>query len=422
MKTWALVLAGALVAASAPAHAEETCDLDLGELISTAVHIRSAEIGMARAPLQSPASSEVAASANSATDDPTPDASFPALIAMHLGVPTSTSDTGAITFNLTPFAIVAARNPDVIDDQTQYAKYEKMRKIGLALTLGGTGEAFDRDGDGVVDDALQAEDLSDIVSAELRYQFHGTRDRRDRDSRDKYFRGTDADFVRAAGALGVVSAKVATFVTSNIPPQSNSLWCMADAETLAATKAEVIDPSVPDIVHFLAVREDLLEEIDSSPIWTAVAGVTRRKDDFGPDLWWAGVRSAGGMGPDMGWSFTLDYGVTESLAGGDDAKRVKAGLEWAMLLAKRWVGKDGVRASLSGSYEKWQDVPGATDDTIGKLNFKLNFPLTDTINVPLSITWANKKALLQDESEMLGYIGFTFDFDGALRKALLPPQ
>ena len=41
--------------------------------------------------------------------------------------------------------------------------------------------------------------------------------------------------------------------------------------------------------------------------------------------------------------------------------------------------------------------------SLGKLNFKLNFPLTDTINVPLSITWANKKALLQDESEKRGF-------------------
>jgi hypothetical protein len=66
-------------------------------------------------------------------------------------------------------------------------------------------------------------------------------------------------------------------------------------------------------------------------------------------------------------------------------------------------------------------VPGAADDNVGQLNFKVNFPLTDTISIPISLTYANKKALLQDESEIRGYIGFTFDFDGALRKALLAP-
>jgi hypothetical protein len=48
----------------------------------------------------------------------------------------------------------------------------------------------------------------------------------------------------------------------------------------------------------------------------------------------------------------------------------------------------------------------------------LSYPLTATISIPLSITWANKTALLQDEAETRGYIGFTFDFDGALRSAL----
>jgi len=422
VKTRASALAGILLSVSGLVSAQETCDLTPLEVAAEAVRLRSVDLGLYTEPLQSPASSEVAAPAETATDDPVPDASFPALIAMHLGVPTSASDTGAMTFNLTPFAIVAARDPDVIDDQAKYARYENLRKFGLALTLGGTGEAFDRDGDGVVDDALEAQDLSDIVSAELRYRFRGTRDRRDPGNTALYFKETSDAFTAAASAFAEIGRKLVPVVQGTIAAQASGLYCPSDAKALAAAQGEVIDRHAASVADFINKRHDVLEEIDSSPIWTLVAGVTQRKDDFGPDLWWAGVRSAGGMGPDMGWSFTLDYGVTESLAGGDDAKRVKAGLEWAMLLAKRWVGKDGVRASLSGSYERWQDVPGATDDTIGKLNFKLNFPLTDTINVPLSITWANKKALLQDESELRGYIGFTFDFDGALRKALLPPQ
>lgn len=420
MKKTAWVAAVVALVCSVPAGSQEVCDLTPAELAALAVQLRSVARGLQTVPLQSPPSSEVAAPANAATDDPVPDASFPALVAMHFGVPTSMSDTGAITFNLTPFAIVAARDPGVIDDQTKYEKYERHRRLGFALTLGGEGEAFDRDGDGAVDDALEAEDLSDIASAELRYRFHGTRDRRDGDNTKKYFRATDKAFLDAAAAFSDVAARVVPVVLTTIPSQQNGLFCPSDAEMLAQTQAEFIDAQARKIVTFIDTRREILEEIDAAPIWTFVAGATQRKDEFGSDQWWLGVRGAGGLGPDQGWSVSLDYGVKDSLAGGDEAKRIKAGVEWASLVAKRLAGpdKDGIRASLSGAYEKWQDVPGTGDDEVASLNFKLTYPLTDTINIPLSVTWANKKELLVDESEVRGYIGFTLDFDGALRRAL----
>lgn len=420
MSRQACLLAGGLLIASISVDAQDECDLTPADVTALAVRHRSVELGLYTEPLQSPPSSEVAASANATTDDPVPDASFPALIAVHLGVPTSTSDTGAMTFNLTPFAIVAGKDPSVIDDQTKYVKYEKQRRFGLALTLGGEGEAFDRDGDGVVDDALPAGDLSDIVSAELRFRFRGTRDRRDAVNTEKYFGATDQAFLDAAAAFADISARVVPVVLSTIPSQPNGLYCSADAESLATAQAQFIDSHAERIANFMKVRSEILEEIDSAPIWTFVAGATQRADDFGSDQWWLGVRGAGGLGPDQGWSVSIDYGVKDALTDGDDAKRIKAGVEWASLIAKRYVGasQDGIRASLSGAYEKWQDLPGTADDEVASLNFKLSYPLTDTINIPLSITWANKKALLQDESEVRGYIGFTFDFDGALRRAL----
>jgi hypothetical protein len=427
MSARTLLVVAALLAASAAAEAQETCDLTPAELIAEAFRLRSVELGLYTEPLQSPPSSEVAASQETATDDPVPDASFPALFAMHLGVPTSTSDTGAVTFNLTPFAIVTTRDPDVIDRQSEYEKYENLRRFGLALTLGGTGEAFDRDGDGVIDDALEAESLEDIVSVEFRWRFSGTRDRRDPSNTRKYFDRTRAAFEAAGLAFAGAGGPLLPIVLATIPRHAGSTaenpsYCPSDAKLLVAEHAARIDAGAATVADFIEQRHDVLEEIDSASIWTFVLGATERKDDFGPDQWWAGVRGGGGLGPDMGWSFNLDYGITDSLGAADDAKRIKAGLEWATLLWKRRVGGDGVRASISGSYEKWQDVPGAGDDDVAKLNFKLSFPLTDTINIPLSITWANKTDLLQDESEIRGYIGFTFDFDGALRKALLGPQ
>jgi hypothetical protein len=416
-----------MMAAAAVAEAQETCDLTPAELIAEALRLRSVELGLYTEPLQSPPSSEVAASQETATDDPVPDASFPALFAMHLGVPTSTSDTGAVTFNLTPFAIVTTRDPDVIDKQSEYEKYENLRRFGLALTLGGTGQAFDRDGDGVIDDALEAESLEDIVSVELRWRFSGSRDRRDPSNARKYFAKTRSAFEAAGVAFADAGRPLFRVVTATIArhPDStaeNPRWCPSDAKLLLAEHAAQLDAAAATVADFIEQRHEVLEEIDGASVWTFAIGSTERKDDFGPDSWWAGVRGGGGLGPDMGWSFNLDYGVTDSLGAADDAKRIKAGLEWATLIWKRRIGGDGARASVSGSYEKWDDVPGAADDEVAKLNFKLNFPLTDTISIPLSITWANKTDLLQGESEIRGYIGFTFDFDGALRKALLGPK
>ncbi|HZF14641.1 MAG TPA: hypothetical protein VE046_01735 [Steroidobacteraceae bacterium] len=414
-----LLLAAALLGNEAIA-ADETCGLDPGDLAGYAINFRAHALGVADLPLQSPASSQVGATANTTADDPVPDASFPAIIAMNLGIPTSSTDGGAMTFDLTPFALVAARNSDVIGNQSEYARYDSLRRIGAAVTLGGKGEAFDRDGDGTVDDALTSTSLGDIVSFELRYRFAGSRDRRDSVNEKRYFRAMGKLFDPAAAAF----TDVTTAMTSDalkLPPQADGLYCMSDAEQLADSHAAAIDPAVMTTQLYLDARTRVLEEIDSAPIWTAVVGATNQKDEFGPDRWWLGVRGAGGLGPDQGWSVSLDYGETDSLAGGESARRIKAGLEWASLIGKKWVSpkQGGIRASLSGAWEKWTNVPGAANDDVASLNLKLVYPLSDTISVPLSITWANKKDLLRDESEIRGYIGFTFDFDGAIRKALL---
>jgi hypothetical protein len=396
--------------------AEPVCDLDLGALVGYAINFRAHALGVADEPLQSPPSSQAAAPTTNAADDPVPDAAFPALIAMNYGIPTSSTDSGAMTFDLTPFALVAVRNPDVIHKQSEYVKYDSLRKIGAALTLGGRGEVFDRDGDGQTDEGLESQDMSDIVSFEVRYRFVGSRDRRDAVNEQKYFGAMGRLFDPAAAAF----AGVASSIASSAPTPQASGFCMADAEAMADTHATQIDPAVKVVQAYLDARQRVLEEIDGASIWTAVAGATEQKDTFGPDRWWLGMRGAGGLGPDMGWSVSVDYGKTSALVGDDDATRIKAGAEWASLIGKRWVspGQGGVRASLSAAYEKWSDVPGSADDNVASVNIKFSYPLTDTIQVPLSLTWANKSELLQDESEVRGYIGFTFDFDGALRKAL----
>ena len=55
-------------------------------------------------------------------------------------------------------------------------------------------------------------------------------------------------------------------------------------------------------------------------------------------------------------------------------------------------------------------------DTIGKLQAKLKIPIAEGIDLPISVTWANRTELI-DEHEVRGQFGFTFDLAG-LGKAL----
>lgn len=74
-------------------------------------------------------------------------------------------------------------------------------------------------------------------------------------------------------------------------------------------------------------------------------------------------------------------------------------------LAPRGVLEGRGQFFLSFSYEgKWM-----TDtDTTHKAQGKLNIPIISGVNLPISITWANRKELI-DESTVRGRFGFTFD-------------
>jgi hypothetical protein len=54
-----------------------------------------------------------------------------------------------------------------------------------------------------------------------------------------------------------------------------------------------------------------------------------------------------------------------------------------------------------------------TKGHIGAAQAKLTFKLGETVKVPLSVTWATRKELI-DESEVRGQIGFSFDLDQLL--------
>jgi hypothetical protein len=79
-------------------------------------------------------------------------------------------------------------------------------------------------------------------------------------------------------------------------------------------------------------------------------------------------------------------------------------------------GRNGVEASIGATYETFDHVPDAKHDTNAKAGVKLEFPVREGVEVPVSVTWVNHKDLLSDEDEIVGHFGVSFDASGLLKK------
>jgi hypothetical protein len=377
-------------------------------------------------PLEAPPSQQTAAPADSASSTSLVNgAGFPNLLALATETGLVSDQNGVLTADLNLFAARAALTPQVIYRQSLYEDYEDLRRFGGSLSFGGKGESFDRDGDGQADPALESQELGDIVNWELRWRFKGSRDRRDKDNAAKFFSATDAAFVRS-------SQDFANFFARH----SSDILAMASATNPSCLDRARMEEWVqrPEITQELlgivkankaldAAIQAAAEEIDGSPIWSLFAGGISRRDQFGPDTRKAGIRGALG-GDDNGFTLNLEWSQTDGFNGADDPTLLKAALEYARLAFKgialtQEAAQNGVRLSLSGSYEKFEDVPDSAHDTNAKLNVKLELPLTATIKIPISVTWANHKDLIEGEDEIRGHIGFTLDLS-PLRAAIKP--
>ena len=61
------------------------------------------------------------------------------------------------------FSFLSFPKPAVLDYQSKYENHQFLRRWGGSVSFGGKGDAFDRDGDGMVDDALESEKFGDII-------------------------------------------------------------------------------------------------------------------------------------------------------------------------------------------------------------------------------------------------------------------
>lgn len=335
----------------------------------------------------------------------------------------ASSSDGRITLNLSPFDVLAALRPEVRDRQSLYEEYETARRFGLSATFGGKGDSFDRDGDGMADPALEAEDLQDIVAWEARWRFHGSRDRREKTNYEKFFDLTSSAFTKQDDLVSSLVESIKQVVISN-PEEYISQQNPACFSRIAIQK-HLDEPAIRDQILALAKADLALaakveaaaKVVDIRPIWTLVIGGLSRKDDFGPDKKMAAIRGSIG-GANRNLTLNVEWNEMDSDVGSKPTM-LKGGVEYSFLALKgSALSTDGIKISGSGVYETYDNVPSAKFDTVARLNAKMELKIADGVKIPISVTWANHHDLIEGESDVRGHIGFTIDLSEARKHFL----
>lgn len=331
------------------------------------------------------------------------------------------SKEGVTTISLTPFSFLALIRPAYVYDQDLYTKGSKLRPWGGTLAFGGKGDRFDRDGDGKLDDPLEAKDFNDIVTWEVKYQI-GSRDHRDPENFKIYENEIDvAEIpVRLNASLGF-AADAADQVLRKMRSESEN-GCFLTTDIAAALDSAEVAGKLSELKRvdeeYKAVAKRAFTKVDTKPILTLVFGGTEKAEGFGPDKRMAAVRGAftwlgGTNSAEASWS------RVENLLSGKDPTTLKLGWQYSRnFLKDSALSKDGVNLAVAGSLEKYYDVPTVTHDTVSKVNAKISVPVTEGVSIPVSVTWANHKDLLTGEAQVQGHIGFTVDYS-VIREQLM---
>ncbi len=338
-------------------------------------------------------------------------AAFPSFLGFALESGLVQSSEGAVTVDLNPFAAVALFRPQARFLQSEYQKHENLRRFGGSLTLGGKGEKFDRDGDGEADDPLEAKDVTDIVDWELRVRLSRSRDRRDRTNYVPILEATEA------ADLAFSAARSELELAAGLARQRLGLdhdGCV-DRVAFAAFSQEPAIQSAAGKVNSAQVEaaqafEDAVAVTDNRPLWTLVIGGVDRGEQYGPDSVKAALRGA-----IRDHSFNLEWSEKDGLQGAEDPEMFKLAYEYSTQWLKSKRFPEGIKASASAAYEKFEHVPDALHDDVVKASLKLEFPFSEGMSLPLSITYANHKDLLEEEDEIRGHIGISYDFSKLLK-------
>jgi hypothetical protein len=362
--------------------------------------------------LSAPGSAKVSPDVVSAPD-------FTALLGLAVDSGLISQTTGATTLNLNLFAFVAAMNRRVVQEQEQYERFTNLRRLSGSVTLGGKGDAIDQNGDGIVDEPKTADKSTDIITWEVRVRLLGSRDRRDRQNYEKFL-GKNSPVSQLDDEQTRQLAKLVQRYGARHADQL-TVFCKPDVDAFIADPANRADLAAfaKGDAQLRKVYEDIAAQIDQSLLVTAVFGGTERHNPiFGPNKRLYGLR-ASWAAKDMTVDGNLDYNQIKSFRGADEHKSIKFGLAYNGTYLRDLVGyKDqGITLTVALAFEKYHNVPAAAHDKIESANLKLTYPVSETINLPFSITWANHAELLRGEREIRGNIGFTYDLGPLFKPA-----
>jgi hypothetical protein len=354
--------------------------------------------------LSAPGSAKVSPDVVSAPD-------FTSLLGLAVDSGLISQTTGATTLNLNLFAFVAAMNRRVVQEQEQYERFTNLRRLSGSITLGGKGDAIDQNGDGSVDEPKTADKSTDIITWEVRVRLLGSRDRRDRQNYRKFLDKKSKVSQRDEEQLRLLGQLADTY--GKLHRDQQTLFCKPDVDAFIAdsTHSAAVAAFAKGDAQLRQEYEAIAAQIDQTLLVTAVFGGTERHNTiFGPNKRLYGLR-ASWAGKDMTVDGNLDYNQIKSFRGADEQKSIKFGLAYNGTYLRDLVGyKDqGITLTFAAAFEKYHNVPTAAHDKIESANLKLTYPVSATINLPFSITWANHADLLRGEREIRGNIGFTYD-------------
>lgn len=348
-------------------------------------------------------------------------------LAVESGVVSQTE--GQLTFGTSVFGLRMLVNPSLWYDQKAYQEAETSRRFNFKTTFGGKGEKFDRDGDGKDDEPLEAKELGDIVNWEVQFRVTKSRDRREEYNWNEF---QDAIVPSALTESQDAWSDFLQKLESDDDYRqirdavSNGCWLKSDIDKVVRL---VSKPAGAAVYVALARRMTLADkavesrlkmaaaEVDKRPLFSLAAGGIERKEQFGSDVLYFALRGdqpfkAGNLKVNIEWK-QIDAAL------GKKPTTLRGSLEMAKLLWKGLAVNKDIEGSFAASYERYRDVPGVDDGTLAKASLKVVLPLSDGLSLPLSVTWANHKDLLDAESEIVGHFGLAFDVSRILKLPIL---
>lgn len=347
------------------------------------------------------------------------------------------NDQGGVTISISPFDWLLASAPDGhFDDNGNFVATRDLRRLTGSLTVGNRGVALDSDGDGVAEDPADAKSLDDSLLLDIQYRFYGSRERRDIVVDRRYLEQQQGIALaasrladKAAGLVGdeEFDTAISAQLDADAPPITEP-ECKAAAKVVAASLQHRVDLK-NQAVELQALREsissnvdELVKKVDGSLVMSVGISMLDRKEYLGPDRVGVTLRGVKGFpdtsDPTAGESLVFNLGYFSQEALVDGSKRMRGaslGVEFVdELNASLRFGQGRWAVSLAA--EKNWEAPANAKKSQALLGLRYEVPVSDSITVPFSLKWSNRNELLQDESEVVGHVGFSINFDSLLAR------